>query len=155
MEGTWAMKKIFYKKLGLLITCTQALTLQACSLSSYGSSEGILGGLAGAGAGAGVGYLIGEEYGKKTENLALGTGVGAASGLVLGALLHERSAPLDQEKTMVVRQAKFIGERQKEIDNLREEVDSESSWGRLDVKPWSERYQVETSELPYQGLSLE
>lgn len=131
------------------------LLLQACSAASYGTSEGIFGAIAGGLAGAGVGTIIGDEYGKKTENIALGSGVGAASGLVLGALLHERNAPLKKEKVQIVRQAKFIGERQKEIDTLREEVDAESSWGRLDVKPWSERYQIETSDLPYQGIGIE
>lgn len=128
---------------------------QGCSLSSYATGEGLFGTLAGAAAGAGIGELIGDKYGKKSENLALGAGVGAASGLMLGALIHDTRAETAKEKALIVRQAQYVNSRQRDIDNLRLSVDKESSWGRLDDKPWSERYQIETSELPYQGLGLE
>lgn len=129
-------------------------TVQGCSLASYGTQESILGSIAGAIGGTGIGYIIGDEYGKKTENMAIAGGIGAASGLALGALVHDNRAKFAQEGAQIVRQAKHISDRQKEIDILREDTYSESSWGKLDIKPWHERYEVETSEMPYQGLPL-
>jgi len=127
--------------------------LSACSLSSYSTGEGLIGGLAGAAAGAGVGQIIGDEIGNKSENTAISAGVGAATGLAIGALIHENRAQMDQEEEKVIREAKRIDARQKEIDTLREDVYSNSSWGRLEVKPWHERYQIEESEYPYQDQS--
>ncbi len=99
-------------------------------------------------------YLNHLIYEKQTENTALAGGIGSAIGLATGALIHENRAKYAQQGALVVRQAKHISARQKEIDNLREDVYSESSWGKLDIKPWNERYEVETSEIPYQGLPL-
>ncbi len=128
---------------------------QGCSLSSYGTQEGVLGSIAGLVVGGGIGQILGDEYGKKTENTALGAGIGAASGLALGALIHDNRSQIAKEKALVVRKERQIDDRQKEIDELREDVYSQSSWGRLEVQPWSERYKIETSEIPYQGLGLE
>jgi len=127
------------------------ISSNACSLSSYPTLEGLVGTLAGAGAGAGVGHLIGSQIGNEDKNMAISAGVGAVSGLAIGALIHDQRAQLAKEEEAIIREAKMIGERQKEIDDIREEVYSESSWGRLEVKPWHERYQSDPSEYPYQS----
>lgn len=138
------------KKSYLMLVCL-SLFGNACSLSSYPTLEGLVGTLAGAGAGAGIGHLIGDQIGNKDKNMAISAGVGAVSGLAIGALIHDQRAQLAKEEEAVIREAKMIGERQKEIDRLHDEVYSESSWGRLEVKPWHERYQIDSSEYPYQS----
>lgn len=144
------MKKILFNY-GLAICLIGQLS--ACSLSSYPTGEGLIGGLAGAAAGVGVGQLIGDQIGNKSKNTAISAGVGAATGLAIGALIHDSRSQIDQEEEAVIREAKRIDARQKEIDTLREDVYSNSSWGRLEVKPWHERYQIEESEYPYQDRS--
>ena len=126
----------------------------ACSASSFPTWEGLAGLTAGAAAGAGIGSIIGDEYGKKTENTLLAGGIGAATGLAIGALIHDNRMELAKEDAQVIREAQQLDSRQKEIDDIRRAVDSDSSWGRNEVKPWQERYNVETSDIPYQGVAL-
>ena len=149
------VRKLTFRKiinLGIIFSFTFT---QSCTLSSYGTQEGLLGSLAGAVAGGAAGQIFGDKYGKKTENTALGAGIGALSGVAIGSLIHDKRMESSKEKAQVVRVSREVNAKQKEIDQLREEVYSESSWGRLEVKPWSERYQTETADLPYQGLTLE
>ncbi|HMO19099.1 MAG TPA: glycine zipper family protein [Oligoflexia bacterium] len=141
-------KKIIPQVMCFILLCFFS---SGCSLSSYPTAEGLVGTLAGAGVGAGIGHLIGDRIGNKNKNMAISAGVGAVSGLAIGALIHDQRARFAEEEATVIREAKMIGDRQKEIDKLYEEVYSESSWGRLEVKPWHERYQIEVSEYPYQS----
>ena len=80
--------------------------------------------------------------------------IGALSGMAIGALVHDNRMELAKEDAQVIREAKQLDARQKEIDDTRRAVDSDSSWGKLEVKPWQERYNIENSEMPYQGPSL-
>ena len=128
--------------------------LSSCSLESLTTTEAILGGGAGALAGVGIGSLVGDEIGKKTENMAMIGGIGAGTGILLGSLIHDNRAEASREKAEIIRRAGEISQRQKQIDKLREQVQSDSSWGRSEVKPWSERYETEVSDYPFQGISL-
>lgn len=140
-----------------LINLSLSLSLlapSACSLSSFPSLEGLAGATAGAAVGAGIGSIIGDHAGKKTENTLMAGGIGALSGMAIGALVHDNRMELAKEDAQVIREAKQLDARQKEIDDTRRAVDSDSSWGKLEVKPWQERYNIENSEMPYQGPSL-
>ena len=126
----------------------------ACSLSSIPTMDGLAGATAGAVVGGGIGSIIGDEVGKKTENTLLGAGVGALSGMGIGSIIHGNRMELAKEDAQVIREAKQLDARQKEIDDIRRAVDSDSSWGRSEVKPWQERYNTEASDIPYQGPGL-
>ncbi len=143
------MKKIINFLLIISIT-----SVSSCSLDSLTTSEAVLGGGAGALAGAGIGSIIGDRIGKKTENMAMIGGIGAGTGILLGSLIHDNRAEANKEKAEIIRRAGEISQRQKQIDKLREQVQSDSSWGRSEVKPWSERYETEVSDYPFQGISL-
>ncbi len=145
------MKTRIIKNAGLSIAL---IFSSACSLSGLSSWDGLAGATAGGAVGAGIGSIIGDHTGKKTENTLLGAGAGALSGIALGALINDNRMELAQEDAQVIREARQIDERQKEIDQIRRAVNSDSSWGRAEVKPWQERYNTEASELPYQGPEL-
>lgn len=130
------------------------ISSSACSLSGLSSWDGIAGATAGGAVGAGIGSIIGDHTGKKTENTLLGAGVGVLSGVALGALINDNRMELAQEDAQVIREARQLDARQKELDDIRRAVNSDSSWGRSEVKPWQERYNTETSEIPYQGPGL-
>ncbi len=132
-----------------------ALTLSsACSLSSLPTLDGLAGAAAGAVVGGGIGSIIGDHTGKKTENTLMVGAIGAATGLGIGALINDNRMELAQEDAQVIREAQQLDSRQKEIDGIRAAVNSDSSWGRAEVKPWQERYLTETSDLPYEGQGL-
>lgn len=136
--------------------CLSALLTipSACSLSSLPTTDGLLGATAGAVVGGGIGNIIGDHLGKKTENTAIAAGVGALSGLAIGGLIHDNRMEIAKEDAQVIREAELISSRQKEIDEVRKSTEAKSSWGRSEVKPWQDRYQIETSEYPYQGPGL-
>lgn len=127
--------------------------MSACSLSSYPTGAGTIGLISGGLLGAGAGSLLSKKIGNSTKNTALIGGIGAATGLIVGAAIHEQRQQLAKEQEAIIREARRIDARQKEIDALRQDVYSKSSWGRLEVKPWHERYVIETSDDPYHGSS--
>lgn len=131
-------------------------SLSACSSSSILSSEGLWGASLGTAAGAGAGYLVGDHIGKQTENMALLGGVGAGVGILAGGLLHDENVRSSQQKLAVVREARLIGENQKELDHLRQSMEDATVWGQTEVKPWNERYVTDenSSNTPYQGSSV-
>lgn len=140
-------KKIY----NCLLSLALITSMGACSLGSYATGPGLVGTLAGGALGAGAGHLLGQRIGNTTKNTALVGGIGAATGLLVGAAVHEQRQQIIKEKEAVIREARRIDARQREIDVMREDVYHRSSWGKLEVKPWHERYQTETSEYPYQG----
>ena len=101
--------------------------------------------------GAGIGYLFSRDRGHTAENVLINGAIGASAGLLAGALLRERNVKIEQEKQVVQREARVIDENQKELDALRERVYDSTSWGRSEKKSFDQRYQIETSELPYQS----
>ena len=113
------------------------------SYSSIMSSEGIWGTSLGAAAGVGGGYLLGQEVGKETENMLLLGGIGAGLGALSGGLLHDENVKSSQKKLAVVREARLIGENQREIDHLRQALEDSSIWGQTEVKPWDQRYVID------------
>ncbi len=125
--------------------------LVGCAPSSMFTQEGAGFGIVSGLLGGGAGYLIGEEVGKKTENTLLGTGVGVGLGMMAGGLIHEQNVRTAQKRTVVVREARLIGETQKELDHLRNELTESTTWGGNEVKPWNERYWGEDTGIPYQG----
>ncbi len=127
------------------------MSMGACSLASYPTVPAGIGLLGGGLLGAGAGSLLSQRIGNSTKNTALIGGIGAATGLIVGAAIHEQRQQLAKEQEAVIREARRIDSRQREIDAMRQEVYSKSSWGRLEVKPWHERYVTEVSEEPYQG----
>jgi len=127
------------------------LASSACSVSSAFTQEALVGTTLGTVAGTGVGYLIGDKIGKKTENMAVAGGVGAGLGLLAGSLLHERSVREAEERSVIIREVRMIGENQREIDELREKLVDSTTWGRGEVKPWKERYWGENYSSPYEG----
>lgn len=134
--------------------CISLFAPSACSVSSLPSFEGLAGAVAGTAVGAGIGSIVGDHAGKKTENTLMAGGIGAATGIALGALVHDNRMELAKEDAQVIREARQIDARQKEIDETRRAVESDSSWGKLEIKPWQERYNIENSEMPYQGPGL-
>lgn len=133
------------------LTLAVLLSTQGCSLASYASQEAFTGGIAGAAVGSGVGWLIGEQVGNKSENIAVNAAIGAGLGLLAGAVLNERNLQLAREREVVVREAKLISKTQRELDELRENLNDSSSWGRNEVTPWDQRYWGEDPHIPYQG----
>ena len=131
------------------------LCLSACSPGSYASNEGMMGAFTGTLLGSGVGWYLGDELGKKKENILLNAAIGGGLGLVGGALLNEQKVRLAKEREVVIREALLIDENQKELDNLREDLDESTNWGRGEVKPWNERYPDEAYDLPFSGQSLQ
>lgn len=128
--------------------------LTACS--SLFTTEGLWGTTIGSAAGIGTGYIVGDNIGKQTENMLLIGGVGAGLGALAGTLLHDENVKSSQKKLAVVREARLIGENQREIDHLRRSLEDSSTWGQLEVKPWNERYVTDedASNVPYQGVKL-
>jgi hypothetical protein len=108
------------------------------------SSLGLLGG-------TGAGYLIGQRVGKKTENMALAGAIGGGMGLMAGGLLHEHNMKVVEARRARVREARALDRNQSEIDELRERMYDDSSWGRSEVKPWNQRYWDESYDEPYEG----
>ena len=140
------------KSFQLLLIIT-ILPLGACSPGSYATGEALAGTLVGSSAGAGVGWLLGERVGNKTKNVLVNSAIGAGVGVAAGALVHEQTAPLRRREDAVRREARLIGETQKEIDDLRQSIYDQSSWGNNELKPWDERYLGEDAITPYQGYS--
>ena len=124
-----------------------------CSYDRMFTSEGLWGTSLGTAAGVGGGYLVGQQIGKPTENMALLGGVGAGAGLLAGGLLHEENVKASQKKLQVVREARLIGDNQREIDHLRQSLEDSSVWGQNEVKPWNERYVTDEDDgySTYQG----
>ena len=127
------------------------LPLSSCSPSSYTSAEGLTGTLIGTGIGSGIGWFLGEELGKKKENIAVNAAIGGGAGLLGGALLHEKKISLAKEREVVIREALLIDENQKELDNLRNDLDESTNWGRGEVKPWDQRYLDYEDDRPHHG----
>ena len=127
---------------------------QACSMQSLLTSEALIGTAVGAATGTAGGYFVGEEIGKRNENMALIGGLGAGVGALAGGLLYEEGLKSSQKKLVVMREARLIGQNQREIDSLREDLHDSSVWGQLEVKPWNERYKIDedAASCPYQGL---
>jgi outer membrane lipoprotein SlyB len=142
---------MFRNALKYLVILTMISPMGACSLGSYPTAPAGIGLLSGGLLGAGAGHLLGRRIGNSTKNTALVGGIGAATGLIVGAAIHEQRQQLAKEQEAVIREARRIDSRQREIDAIRKDVYSRSSWGRLEVKPWHERYITEASEEPYQG----
>ncbi len=128
-----------------------ACTCSSCTPASYSSQEGVTGGLLGVGTGALSGWLIGEQVGKKTENIALGSAIGGGLGMLGGAWINEQNIKLVRKRELVVREATLVGQQQRELDQLREQVYDSSSLGGNEVKPWDRRFWDEEPESPYQG----
>ena len=139
------------KKGNSLILGFLLLSASACSMSSALTQEAIMGTAFGTAAGVGTGYLIGDEIGKQTENMALAGGVGAGLGLLAGGLLHEHNVKEAEQRSVLIREVKMIGENQREIDALRERLTESSTWGKGEVKPWKERYWGDNYNIPYEG----
>ena len=150
------MKTVVIRSAKAIALFAIASSLSACSTSSLFSSEGLWGASLGTAAGAGAGYLVGQHIGKQTENMALLGGIGAGVGVLAGGLLHDENVKASQQKLTVVREARLIGENQKELDHLRQAMEDASVWGQTEVKPWNERYVTDenASNTPYQGPSV-
>jgi len=125
--------------------------LSGCSYGSVFTSEGLMGTSIGMAGGTGAGYLIGEEIGKKTENMALGAGIGSGLGMLAGGMLHEHNVRETQTRQVLIREAKMVGENQAEIDALRERMTESSVWGRSETKSWNDRYWGDNEGVPYEG----
>ncbi len=136
------------KSLALLLALP---LLGGCSYASVFSTEALVGSTLGAVGGTAAGYGIGESIGKKTENMALGAGIGTGLGMLAGGLLHERNVREAQTREVLIRDARMVGENQREIDALRERMTESSSWGRGEVKSWNERYWGDSDGVPYEG----
>lgn len=141
------IKKICNSLLSLIFL----FSISACSLASYPTATAGIGLLSGGILGAGAGNLLSQRIGNSTKNTALIGGIGAATGLIVGAAIHEQRQQMAKEQEAVIREARRIDYRQKEIDAMRQDVYGKSSWGQLEIKPWHERYITETSEDPYQA----
>lgn len=146
------MKKGLISKLiqvGVVLgLCTSQV---ACTAASYVSQEALTAGTVGSLTGSGIGWLIGNEIGDKSKNIAVNAAIGGALGLVAGALINEKNIRIAREREVVMREARLISRNQRELDTLRENLYDSTSWGRAEVKPWDQRYIIDTSESPYQG----
>lgn len=111
----------------------------------------MLGTALGTAAGVGAGYAISEQIGKPVENMALVGAAGAGLGMLAGGLLHERNERDAEERSVLIREVRMIGENQREIDTLRENLTESTTWGKGEVKPWNERYWGENYSSPYEG----
>ena len=143
--------KAFALRMVLFAGVTMSAT--GCSTDSLFTSEGLWGTSLGTAAGVGTGYLVGQHIGKPTENMALIGGIGAGAGLLAGGLLHDENVKASQKKLQVVREARLIGDNQREIDHLRQTLEDSSVWGQNEVKPWNERYVTDEDDgySTYQG----
>ena len=141
------------KNLFLVPALIIVVLANSCAPSSVISPEGAVGGLLGSAVGGGVGAFFAQDYGHQTENILINGAIGAGAGLAAGALVHEIRMESANEKARIVRQAEMIGEAQREIDLLRQEMADASTWGRGEVKPWEDRYMGDNPDLPYQGIS--
>ncbi|MCB0323863.1 MAG: hypothetical protein KDD69_09830 [Bdellovibrionales bacterium] len=133
--------------------CSALLLFQisGCSAASYVSQEALTAGVVGSAAGSGIGWLIGNEIGDKSQNIAVNAAIGGALGLIAGAIINERNVQIARQREVVMREARLMSRNQRELDALRESLYDSTSWGRAEVKPWDERYQINDSHRPYQG----
>ena len=123
----------------------------ACSPGAYTSTESLMGAALGTAAGSGVGLLYANKYGNKTENILINGAIGSGVGLLAGALLHERNLKVAKERDVVLREARLIHENEKELVELRKQIESASSWGQNEPKPYDQRYPEANPNRPYQG----
>jgi hypothetical protein len=122
-----------------------------CSPASMGTTEGLYGTALGAAAGTGVGLLFAQKVGNTAENVLINGAIGAGAGLLAGALLHEQNVEVAREREVVQREARLLHENEREIAQMRRQIESASSWGQNETQTWAERYPEDQSNLPYQG----
>lgn len=123
----------------------------ACSPSSYTAQETLGGLAAGTAVGSGVGWLLAQKVGNTTENVLINGAIGAGVGLLAGALLHERNVAVAKERDVVQREARLLHENERELTQLRRQIEAASSWGNNETKSWEQRYPEENPNRPYQG----
>lgn len=123
----------------------------ACTPGAYTAQESLIGAGLGTAVGSGVGLMFGNKYGNTTENILINGAIGSGVGLLAGALVHERNLKVAKEREVVKREARLIYENERELSELRRQIESASSWGNNEPKSFDLRYQEVNSNRPYQG----
>lgn len=140
------MKRVIYIVLAIHFTgCAPSSAFTQPSLVVGGA-----GALIGGGAGWATHYFDDSIIAQRAA--ALGAGVGAGIGLVAGGLLYE--SKIEAESKLPPIRTPYLLDRtlRTEIDATFEETHDRTRWGRGETRSYTDRYVVEQSDEPYQGM---
>jgi hypothetical protein len=120
-----------YRSILSLVMCGVMATSSGCS--SFHTEPLVMGSVGGAAAGAGTGAIVGAliANGDVAMSALLGGAVGIPIGLAIGAIYDYHSEPTQRERNEVIIQKnqEDIFNRQRQLDDLREEIRNEGPHG--------------------------
>lgn len=136
----------------ILIILGFSVLLPSCSPSSVLSPAAALGTAVGVGAGI-AGANIAADHDASidsTKAAAVFGGAAGALGMAAGAMVHQNEVE-EQKKQYYQRVPYETNKTQEQIDRHRQYIEESESWGRGEVKPYEDRYQIDPDRRVYQG----